>query len=333
MSARLHPRPLDAAAPVRPRTASPATEAAALLHLGRWLRAAGYSFTTVTPETHRRVNARADGAPARCLRDVFGWSRPFRRTLLSEALWTLLERAGALAPDGTLFRSTVRFSTLNDLLFVHSAYPTVAADSVFFGPDTYRFAAFVRAGLAAASPGRVRSLVDIGCGSGAGGIVAAQILQPERLVLTDINPKALRFATASAGLAHVSKPICVLSDVLQAVDGPLDLVVANPPYLLDREARLYRHGGGDFGGELSVRIVRESLERLAPGGRLLLYSGTPVVNGEDQLLRALQPLLDASPARYRYAELDPDVFGEELDNPAYAQAERIAAVGLTLELP
>jgi hypothetical protein len=31
----------------------------------------------------------------------------------------------------------------------------------------------------------------------------------------------------------------------------------------------------------------------------------------------------------RYEELDPDVFGDELDRPAYAAVERIAAVLVT----
>jgi len=31
---------------------------------------------------------------------------------------------------------------------------------------------------------------------------------------------------------------------------------------------------------------------------------------------------------HEYFELDPDVFGEELENPPYAAADRIAVVGL-----
>jgi hypothetical protein len=34
--------------------------------------------------------------------------------------------------------------------------------------------------------------------------------------------------------------------------------------------------------------------------------------------------------RWSYAEVDPDVFGEELETPAYADADRIAAVVLTV---
>jgi hypothetical protein len=51
-----------------------------------------------------------------------------------------------------------------------------------------------------------------------------------------------------------------------------------------------------------------------------------VVDGEHVLWRKLAPLLEG--ARLEYVELDPDVFGEELERPAYASVERIAVVGL-----
>jgi SAM-dependent methyltransferase len=77
---------------------------------------------------------------------------------------------------------------------------------------------------------------------------------------------------------------------------------------------------------LSLRIVREALDRLRPGGRLLLYTATPVIDGEHVLWHQLAPLLRG--VRHDYRELDPDVFGEELERPAYARVERIAVVGL-----
>ena len=109
------------------------------------------------------------------------------------------------------------------------------------------------------------------------------------------------------------------SDVLAGVAGPIDAIIANPPYLVDPGARLYRHGGGALGFDLAVRIVREGLARLTPGGQLLLYTGSPVVDGK-------HPLREALPAPLHWEELDPDVFGEELDSPAYAEVDRIAAV-------
>jgi hypothetical protein len=55
-----------------------------------------------------------------------------------------------------------------------------------------------------------------------------------------------------------------------------------------------------------------------------------VVDGEDVLLAALQPLLDAQEVEARYEEVDPDIFGEELEKPAYARVERIAVATLTV---
>lgn len=285
-----------------------------LVTVGRELRARGYHFTTVTPETHRRVNARA--GPGRSLADVFGWSRPFVPDVLSTVIRDALVAADAVerGPDG--WRSRVRFSTLGDDLFCHSAFPTIAADAVFFGPDTYRFVAWLRR----VCPRDVGRLVDVGCGSGAGALALRD--RARELVLADVNPAALRLAAVNAALGGRDVTLAV-SDVLDAVDGPVDLVIANPPYLVDDAQRAYRHGGDGLGTALAARIVRESLPRLSPGGRVLLYTGTPIVEG--------RPVLDLGDARATWEELDPDVFGEELDRPVYAGVDRLAAVGIVIE--
>ena len=129
-------------------TAPYSQEIAALLALGRWLQARDYCFTTVTPATQARVNARAGSARASDLRDIFGWSRPFAPVGLDLQALGWLRSANLLStePDGML-RSQVRFSSLGELLFAHSAYPTSDADAVFFGPDTVRFAALIEAEL------------------------------------------------------------------------------------------------------------------------------------------------------------------------------------------
>jgi release factor glutamine methyltransferase len=304
------------------------SELVALLSLGRALHDAGYEFVTVTPDTHRRVNARAtrlDGGRARTLRDVFGWNRPFERALLSPAMFQLLEHAKAVeVVDAKEYRSRVRFSSLNGSLFVHSAFPTLDADAVFFGPDTYRFCQLLQRWAPHA-----RRVVDVGCGSGAGGLVLGS--RVEQVVLADINPRALAYAEVNAALASQT-PAIVRSDVLASVDGELDLVIANPPYMRDLAARTYRDGGGEFGEALSVRIAREALSRLTKRGTLILYTGAAVADGVDQFRRAVQPHLDRPDASVTYEELDPDVFGDELDGTQYAHVERIAAVGLRVQL-
>lgn len=302
-------------------------ESHSLLRLGRALRREAYCFVTVTPETHRRVNARAASRgmlEARNLRDVFGWNRPFDGGLLPRELFAMLRDANALSTDGDLFRSRVRFSSLNDRLFVHTSFPTEETDAVFFGPDTYRFCALLRR-----SAPSVQRAVDVGCGSGAGGISLAP--RTKRLILSDINEKALDFSRINAALNGVQAEI-VASDVLDDISGELDLVVANPPYMRDEQKRLYRDGGGAHGEGLAVRIVRESLPRLANHGTLLLYTGSAIVEGADTFFRGVEPLLHQLDAEVGYEVLDPDVFGDELERPDCAEVDRIAAVALRVAM-
>jgi methylase of polypeptide subunit release factors len=286
------------------------------------LRAQEYRFTTITPATHRRVIARPGMEEARDLRGVFGWSLPFRAELIEGPLLDQLARCDAIETCGDRLRSRLRVSSLAGELFLHSAFPTVEEQSVFFGPDTYRFAEMIACELPTGSTGRV---VDMGAGSGAGGIVAAKRMNGARVTLTDINPHALKLAAANAEHAGVEAEL-IETGSLDAVEGPIDLVLANPPYIIDEEGRTYRDGGGMHGAEISLQWALAAAARLQPGGQLLLYTGVSMVEGHDQLREALEARLPEHGCTLHYRELDPDVFGEELEKPAYDDVERIAAV-------
>jgi release factor glutamine methyltransferase len=303
--------------------------------LGRWLLVENYRFVTPTPATHARVNARPHASQARNLRDVFGWSRPFAPGLLPAHALDWLDGSGLLEKSASLLRSRIRFSSLDDRLYAHSAFPTDAADAVFFGPDSWRFAGCIGNELALQPLEPGARILDMGCGAGPGGIeaaLAAQAAAPE-LVMADINPRALEHARANAQLAGLARVSFAEGDLFNAVEGSFDLIVANPPYLVDAAARTYRHGGGPLGSGLSERIVADGLPRLAPGGRLVLYTGSAMVDGQDGFLQNVLPLLAPGSWPFRYRELDPDVFGEELELPVYANAERIAAVALVVQRP
>ena len=299
-----------------------------LIDLARLVQGAGYVFVTPTPSTHARVLGRVGEGWGRegwgrDLRDVFGWSLPFRDGAVDAAVVAAMRGAGVLAAHEDGWRSLVRFSTLDGLTFVHSAYPTVEADSVFFGPDTYRFAQAI--GRVLDRP--VRRAVDIGCGAGPGAVLVARAYPGAEVLGVDINDAALRMTRVNASLAGVAVE-AVHSDLLTGVDGTFDLIVANPPYMADPAARAYRDGGGPLGAGLSLRIIGTAIERLAPGGTLLLYTGAAIVAGRDAFREAAAAMLAGAGLTWGYRELDPDVFGEELEGGAYADAERIAAVEL-----
>ncbi|MEG8202855.1 class I SAM-dependent methyltransferase [Pseudomonas sp. 5FOS] len=301
----------------------------AMLQLGKRLRADGYRFTSVTPATHARVNARPEAEQARTARDVFGWNRPFRSSLVSADELDQMRRAQVLKAHGELLLSTVRWSTIDDLLLVHSAYPTQEADAVFFGPDSYRFAQVIHDHLQR-TPKRIEHAVDIGCGTGVGALLIARAAPHAQVSAVDINPLALRYTAINAALAGLSNVSVEPSDILDGITGLFDLIVANPPYMLDASERTYRHGGGSLGAQLSLRIVEQACERLGSGGSLLLYTGVAIIDGRDALLDAVRLRLAGPAWSWVYREIDPDVFGEQLSEPGYEQVERIAAVVLTV---
>lgn len=200
----------------------------ALLQLGRRLHADGYRFTCVTPATQARVNGRPEAQHARNLRDVFGWSRPFAPSLISADEVALLTTAGVLVKQGDQLRSTVRWSSLDTLLLVHSAWPTDSHDAVFFGPDSYRFVRAIHHHLQHC-PRPLRHAVDIGCGAGVGALSIARAAPRAQVIAVDINPLALRYTAVNAALAGVTNVALQTSDLLSSVSGNFDLIVANPP--------------------------------------------------------------------------------------------------------
>lgn len=154
------------------------------------------------------------------------------------------------------------------VLYAHSAFPTSAQDSVFFGPDTYRFVRFLHESLGLLSPPRGarswRMGVDVGTGAGAGAIVLAGLKQSEGVASstanqhdarkplidtvlgTDINPLALRFAQANSELyrnttqaapvpdwsSRLDFRLCsLLSGLTDPERSDVDLIVSNPPYI------------------------------------------------------------------------------------------------------
>jgi len=300
---------------------------APLLSLGRALRGHGYRFITPTPATIVRVNRRPENHSATDLAGIFGWNRPFLETLIDRALFAMLRDSRLILPTEGGWRSAVRASTLGEALYFHSPFPTEDENAVFFGPDSYRFAQLLDCELQGAPA--PRRLLDLGCGTGVGGLHVAHRLAGLELTLSDINPSALAFARVNAALAGLAATL-LESDLFAATSGQYDLIIANPPYMMDAGRRTYRDGGGRFGEEISLRIVGDSLARLTPGGRLVLYTGSAICRGKDGFANALAPLLGRTGLDYRYRELDPDVFGEELDQPAYREVDRIAAVALTV---
>ena len=134
----------------------------------------------------------------------------------------------------------------------------------------------------ALTPGAGR-IADVCTGSGILAVTLALEIPGATVAASDISPAAIAVAqTNSAALgAKIDFFVC---DLMEALPGPYDLIVANPPYIpspeipnLDREVRDYDPhlalDGGPDGLDLYRRLIPQALDRLAPGGWFITEIG------------------------------------------------------------
>jgi len=146
-------------------------------------------------------------------------------------------------------------------------------------PETEQLVELAAKGLQAP-----RRIVDVGTGSGVIALTMALIF-PEAVVAgCDVSADALALAKANRERLGLADRVELLeSDLLAALAGPFDAVVANLPYIpsgevpgLSREVRcdpLSALDGGADGLDLVRRLVAESGAKMAPGGLLALEIG------------------------------------------------------------
>jgi release factor glutamine methyltransferase len=143
-------------------------------------------------------------------------------------------------------------------------------------------------------------IADACTGSGCLAIALAIERPRASVVATDLSAAALDVARRNFQRHGVAdRVVAVETDVLEAVRGTFDLIVANPPYVsegarpaLQPEVRDYEpsialYGGGD-GLAIMRRLVVQAVPRLEPGGVLLFECGF-WQNGEVSELIAATP--------------------------------------------
>ena len=308
----------------------------ALLYLLNFLKQQDYQFTAITPLSHQRILDRKQNDVNKeiTLKDIFGWNLGFKKTDLDPALFSILEEHQLLKIQENLYLSQVRVASLNNALFIHSAFPTIEQDAVFFGPDTYRFAYHLKQYLASRSDPLKRA-VELCCGTSAAAISIAKYFPDyDELIVADLNPKALLYSQMNIDFAGLKKIHPVQSDLFANLQGQFDLIFANPPYLIDPHQRQYRHGGDELDGNaLSFRIIKEGIQHLNLRGCIFLYTGVTVTQDGNRFVEYLEKLMKQyKNISWSYEEIDPDIFGEELEQPAYQHVDRIALALVKIEV-
>ncbi|MDO9590605.1 MAG: methyltransferase [Microcella sp.] len=115
----------------------------------------------------------------------------------------------------------------------------------------------------------VESVLDLGTGCGIQSLHAVR--QADRVIATDISPRALERARLTLALNAVEKVELRQGDLFAPVVGErFDRIVSNPPFVITPRrdgVPLYEYRDGGLVGDAIVeRVVRGAAEHLVPGG-------------------------------------------------------------------
>jgi release factor glutamine methyltransferase len=140
-------------------------------------------------------------------------------------------------------------------------------------------------------------MAEIGTGCGAIAISLALKLPQAKIYATDISAPALKVALVNCQRHGVVNRIRLLhGDMLDPLPEPVDLVVANLPYVSELEMPdlanfepLLALDGGSDGLEKIHQLCRRVTDKLRPDGCLLLEIGQGRGKGVTTCLRSLFP--------------------------------------------
>jgi release factor glutamine methyltransferase len=242
------------------------------------------------------MDPHASPSVAQCLREAYarGLARVDTQILLLNALARPLhDRAWLLAHDTEVLTEAQQHNWDQALQRRLQGEPVayITGRKDFFGltlnvdarvldprPDTEILVEWALELLPSGQPNRV---LDLGTGSGA-------------VAVTAVDASADALAVASANAQRLGLPVqCVLSHWMDAVPGPFELIVSNPPYVAEGDPHLaaLTHEplsaltSGTDGLDDIRQIIAQSPSRLAPGGWLLLEHGWNQADAVQALLR------------------------------------------------
>lgn len=102
-------------------------------------------------------------------------------------------------------------------------------------------------------------VMDLGCGCGIVGILAAKKCGEENVVMSDVDPNAVETARMNAAANGVGGVKAVQSDGFDGVDeAGFDLILSNPPYQTDFA--------------VAKKFIEKGFNRLKVGGRLVMVT-------------------------------------------------------------
>jgi len=129
-----------------------------------------------------------------------------------------------------------------------------------------------------------KRIVDVCCGGGSLGLLAAYYAPESEVLMLDIDAEALALAESNRRDLGLPNTLCVQTNLLQTLaPGSVDIILANPPYVdaedMNNLPQEYRHepsialAAGDDGLDLVHDLLRQAAMALSDHGMLFLEVG------------------------------------------------------------
>jgi methylase of polypeptide subunit release factors len=251
----------------------------AVAALRRALSAAGYTYPSVrqaldadetlsiSPHQVPLVARRLGDSPLATLIRLFVFGAPVTVDQGSRALAPLgLQDAvsmGVIGMGRSRVHAAVRLVPTTDGVFasdLDSPDPTeLPADFVMGITESSR----LLAKLTIRRP--IELALDLGTGCGYQAVLAAR--HAERVIATDVNPRALAFTGFNALLNGAPNVECRQGDRFAAVEGlTFDLIASNPPFVVSPDRAFVYRDSGLSGDRVSREIVQHAPRYLRPDG-------------------------------------------------------------------
>lgn len=108
----------------------------------------------------------------------------------------------------------------------------------------------------------IQNIVEIGVGSGAISIVLARKFPHLNIIATDLYAEPLKLAQKNIDHFGLSNITLIQSNLMDAVDTPIDLVISNPPYIandfeLEKNVNDYEPHSALFGGKVGDELLKQ----------------------------------------------------------------------------
>ncbi|TDD43272.1 class I SAM-dependent methyltransferase [Kribbella antibiotica] len=158
-------------------------------------------------------------------------------------------------------------------------------------------------------PIKAERALDIGTGCGIQSLHLAS--RVDQLVATDVNPRALDLAKATAALNRIDLDVRTGSLFEPVAGERFDLIISNPPYVISPPDSQLTYRETSFAGDSLVQqLVQQAPQHLTDGGWCQLLANWTCVRGQDWRDRLATWTGDRSAWAVQREQLDPSEYVE-----------------------